>query len=153
MTSYHIDNLPDEILVDAVPDELFDHALTALTQALDSGQVLAKQALATYVYDRRGYMGFDSFTNKTDTNPNAQNGRDDVIIQVTVRMHNPRMFDGILSETTDLEENLAEHTANAKRERLVAEIARAEADASKAEATAREKREQLDALRKQLPSK
>lgn len=150
MTSYHIDNLPDEILVDPVPDELFDHALTALTQALDSGQVLAKQALATYVYDRRGYMGFDSFTNKTDTNANAQNGRDDVIIQVTVRMHNPRMFDGILSETTDLEENLAEHAANATRERLDAEIAAEQAKVEKAMVIAEEAQRRLAVLKSRV---
>lgn len=148
MTSYHSDNLPDEILVDAVPDELFDHALTALTQALDSGQVLAKQALATYVYDRRGYMGFDSFTNKTD--PDARNGRDDVIIQVTVRMHNPRMFDGILSETTDLEENLAEHTANAKRERLDAEIAAEQVKVEKAMVIAEEAQRRLAVLKSRV---
>ena len=147
MTSYHSDNLPDEILVDAVPDELFDHALTALTQALDSGQVLAKQALATYVYDRRGYMGFDSFTNATDTTTNT---RDDVIIQVTVRMHNPRMFDGILSETTDLEENLAEHNANAKRERLDAEIAAEQVRVEKAMVIAEEAQRRLAVLKSRV---
>lgn len=153
MTSYHDDNLPGEMMIDAVPDELFNDALAALAQAVESGQVLAKEALAAHVYDRKGYMSFDSFV-KENKASHTNNTRDDVIIQLTVRIHNPRMFDGgDLNLTTELEEHVAEYTVNAKRERLEAAIGQAEDEARKADATAREKRRLLDALRKELPSK
>lgn len=150
MTSYHGDNLPDEMLVEPIPDELFDGALAALTQALGSGQVIAKQAIAAYVYNRRGYMGFDSFAYKPD---NTTNDKDDVIIQLTVRMNNPRMFDGELSETKDLEENVAAHSANAKRNRLKAEIAAQEVAVKNALAIAAEAQKRLDEMTRELPSK
>lgn len=144
MTAYDYYNLPDELNVPAVPEELFDTALDAFTQALESDQLKAQEIKVAYVYDRNDYMSADAFAGKR--NASYANSNDDVVIQISLRVPNPKGREE-LSNLAVLEERLTEHNLNVERERLEKEIAAAEETAEKAQAAADQKREQLAKLR------
>jgi hypothetical protein len=147
MTDYEYDNLPDEITADALPKEMFADAQAAFAQALESGLALNVEAKATHAYDRKGYLNTDSFIGHQ--NPAYRSETDDVIIQLTIRIPNPKTIRGeSLSAVTALEDIATDYDQKAERARLEAELAQAEREAAQAEATAREKREKLEALRK-----
>lgn len=147
MTSYEYDNLPDALEAAALPEEMFADVQAAFTQAMESGLAVATEAKAVHVYDRKGYLNADSFIGHQ--NPSYRSETDDVILQMTIRIPNPKTIRGeSLSAITALEDRTANYTLEAERARLEAEIAQAEAEAEKADATAREKRAKLEALRK-----
>lgn len=147
MTAYEYDNLPDEITAEALPEEMFEDALAAFVQAMSSGLALKMEAKATHAYDRKGYMENDSFIGHQ--NPAYRSETDDVILQLTLRIPNPKTIRGeSLSATSALEERAIAYDRAAEQARLEAELAQAEREAEQAEATAREKRAKLDALRK-----
>jgi predicted ribosome quality control (RQC) complex YloA/Tae2 family protein len=145
MTAYEYDNLPEELNVEALPEELFKEGIDAFTQALASDALEAKEIKIAYVYDRKGYINVDAFAGKRKTGYSSES--DDVVIQVTLRVRNPK-HRAELSNFVTLGEHITERNLKAERARLEAEIAQAEATAEKAEATAREAREKLEALRK-----
>lgn len=142
---YDYYNLPDEVKVEAVPEELFEDAQAALREALTLGVAKVQEIKVAHVYDRHGQMTLDKFGG--DRNASYGRDSDDVIIQLTVRVPHPLTTPFDLDRLTALEEKLTEHYLAAKTTKLEAEIAQAEADAEQAEATARQKREALDALR------
>lgn len=144
MTAYDYYSLPDELNVPAVPEELFDTALDAFTQALESDQLKAQDIKVAYVYDRNDYMSADAFAGKRNASYASSN--DDVVIQISLRVPNPKGRKE-LSNLAVLEERLTEHNLNVERERLEKEIAAAEEAADKAQAAANQKREQLAKLR------
>lgn len=144
MTAYDYYNLPDELNVPAVPEELFNTAFDAFTQALESDQLKAQEIKVAYVYDRNDYMSADAFAGKRNASYTTSN--DDVVIQISLRVPNPKGREE-LSNLAVLEERLTEHNLNVERERLEKEIAAAEETAEKAQAAANQKREQLAKLR------
>jgi hypothetical protein len=145
MTDYEYSNLPNELSAEALPEELFPAALEAITEALESDYALGVEARAVHVYDRKGYMNDDSFIGHQ--NPAYRSTTDDVVLQLTVRIPNPKTVRGGLEATARLEELAEEYDRRAEEARLNAELAQAEADAQKAETTAREAREKLEALK------
>lgn len=147
MTSFEYDNLPDALEVEALPEEMFDDVQTAFIQAMSSGLALTMEAKAAHAYERKEVLETDSFIGHQ--NPAYRSETDDVILQMTIRIPNPKTIRGeSLSATTTLEERATAYDLAAKRARLEAEIAKAEADATKAETAAREARAKLEALRK-----
>jgi predicted ribosome quality control (RQC) complex YloA/Tae2 family protein len=145
MTTYEYYNLPDELNVEPLPEELFEDGLNAFTQALESTVLKAQEIKVAYVYDRNEWLTADTFGGKRNTSYSS--GSDDVIIQVTLRVPNPARREE-LSNLNALETTLIEYNLNAEQERLKAEIAKAEEEVQKALATAAEKQKQLDALSK-----
>lgn len=145
MTDYDYNNLPQELSAEPLPDELFPAAVAAITEALESDSTLAMEARAVHVYDRKGYMNDDSFIGHQ--NPAYRNPTDDVVLQLTVRIPNPKTVRGGLDATARLEELAEKYDRRAEEARLNAELAQAEADAQKAENAAREAREKLEALK------
>jgi hypothetical protein len=144
---YEYDNLPYALEAEALPAEMFEAAQNAFIQATTSGLALKVEAKAVHVYDRKGYLNADSFIGHQ--NPAYRSATDDVIIQLTVRIPNPKTIRGEdLSHTTALEDFATEYDQRAEKARLEAELAKAEQDAAKAETAAREAREKLEALRK-----
>ena len=143
---YEYDNLPDALEADPLPKDMFDNTLAAFNQALESGLALNAEAKAVHVYDRKGYMNADSFIGHQ--NPAYRSQTDDVILQLTIRIPNPKTIRGeSLSKTAALEDLAADYDMRIEKARLEAELEQAEQAAAAAEATAREKREKLEALR------
>jgi hypothetical protein len=145
MTAYEYDNLPDELNIDALPETMFDEAHAAFTQALESGLLEAKEVKVAYVYDRKGYLTADAFGGQRNAAYGSET--DDVVIQMTIRVPNPNNRQAELSKLAALEKTIVEQNLNAERAKLEAEIAAAEQAAQEAQAAAKKKREQLDALR------
>lgn len=143
MTTYEYDNLPDELNVDVLPKELFQEAYAAFTQALEADTFEAMEIKAAYVYDRKGYLDADTFGGKRNAYGSTN---DDVVLQLTIRIPNPSDRKE-LDKVANLEQTIVERNLNAERARLEAEIVAEEAAAEKAQATAKQKREQLKALR------
>lgn len=144
---YREDNLPYNMQhVTAIPDELFNNAQAALFAAIATNQLIAQEAKVAYAYKRKNEMSLDSFGG--ERNKSYSGSHDDVIIQVTVRVPNPKARDIDLDDLITLEEDIKAHKVTAEQKRLAAEIAEAEAEAEQAEAIARKKREELEALRK-----
>lgn len=143
---YEYDNLPDALEAEALPAEMFEMAQNAFVQATTSGLALAMEAKAVHVYDRKGYMNADSFIGHQ--NPAYRSETDDVILQLTIRIPNPKTIRGEdLNAITALEDYATEYDQRAEKARLEAELEQAEKVAAQAEATAREAREKLEALR------
>lgn len=147
MTSYEDDNLPYALEAEAMPAEMFVNVQAAFMQALESGQVLNSEAKAVHVYNRKGYLEADSFVGPQ--NPSYRHETDDVILQMTIRIPNPKtVFGKSMGEVTALEERAIEYATEAARKLLEAEIAQAESIAAQAESAARAARERLEALHK-----
>lgn len=144
---YEYDNLPEALEAEAMPVVMFAKVLAALEEAVASGETLAAEAKAVHVYDRKGYLNADSFIGHQ--NPSYRTKRDDVVLQVTVRIPNPlrASLNGKLAKTAALEESAKEYMEQAEKARLEAEIAQAEQDVAQAEETARAAREKLEAMR------
>lgn len=143
MTDFEYDNLPDELNVDPVPDELFDEAFAALVQALNSEQCGAHEAKAVYVYDRKGYLETGPLDGSRRNS--HQTDSDDVVLQVTVRVPNPR-HRATLHRVMDLVNVVTSHRLQAERERLVAEITADNMAISRLVEGAAQKREKLRTL-------
>lgn len=148
MTTYDYNNLPEELSQQTIlPAELFNQAHAAFTQALDSGEILAQEARAAYAYERKGFLNHDGFGGHQ--NASYSSDTDDIILQLTIRIPNPKTIRGEALDKTAALEAAANHLElEAERPRLEAEIAQAEAEAERAEAAARQKREKLEELRK-----
>ena len=144
MTAFGYDNLPDELPSAALPPELFGDAQAALNEALNSGLALAQEIKVAYVYERHGNMSFDAIAGKRNASYCSDN--DDMVIQMTVRVPSPKVWEKDLHKITVLEELVTEHALKAERKRLVAEIAADEASAAKILEAARLKRERLIAM-------
>lgn len=146
MTSdYDYNNLPRELEAPVLPEELLEDAQAAFVQAIESGLAKATEIKAVHVFNRKGYMDANSFVGRQ--NPSYRSDSDDVILQMTIRIPNPKR-EKTLSGVAALEDRATEYTKEAERKRLEAELAKAEADATQAETTAREARAKLEALRK-----
>jgi hypothetical protein len=146
-TDYEYDNLPYALEAAALPEEMFDAAQTAFVQAMGSGLALKMEAKAVHAYERKGYLDVDSFIGHQ--NPAYRSETDDVILQLTIRIPNPKTIRGeALSHITALEDIAIDYDQRAERARLQAKLEQAEAQAAQAEAAAREAREKLEALRK-----
>lgn len=146
MTDYEYDNLPYALEAEALPAEMFGAAQLAFVEAMSSGLAMAMEAKAVHAYDRKGYLEVDSFIGHQ--NPAYRSETDDVILQLTIRIPNPKTIRGeSLSHTTALEDAATEYDQRAERARLQAQLEQAEKVAEQAEATAREAREKLEALR------
>lgn len=146
-TTYDYYNLPEELEVEVLPEELTEAAEAAFLEALASGEVKVQEAKATYVYERRSEMSFDSFS-KIERNNSYSSGSDDVILQMTIRIPNPSARKDKLGRVAELATSAHEFAVKAAQERLEAEIAQAEQEAENAAATARAKRTKLEELRK-----
>lgn len=143
---YEYDNLPEQLEASVLPEELMEDAQAAFVQALESGLVKTAEIKAVHVFNRKGYMDANSFVGWQ--NESYRRDSDDVILQMTIRIPNPK-GESTLSEVAALEESATEYTKEAERKRLEAELTKAEADAKQAETAAREAREKLEKLRKQ----
>jgi capsule polysaccharide export protein KpsC/LpsZ len=146
MTDFEYDNLPDEMTVQALEEDLFPWGLDVLINAVKTDHSLAKEIKIAYAYDRKGYMELDTFGGRR--NPAYSSVDDDIVIQVTVRVHHPSQVGRDLESLKALEKLLREQNEDAERTRLEAELVQAEAEMSKAAATARTKRARLEELRK-----
>lgn len=145
MTAFDYDNLPDDLGSTApLPGELFDAANVAFAEALTSGDVLAAEARAAYVYDRRGNFGIDAMGK--DRNPTYAGEGDDIVLQLTIRVRAPQGRDG-LAKLAELERAANDSGLKAEQERLEAELAEAEASANQAQELAHKTREKLNVLR------
>jgi hypothetical protein len=146
MAAYDYDNLPEEMeMTDAVPAELFPEALEAFNEAFGNGEVKAVEAKAAYAYERHGHLTLDAVGGPR--NKSYGSDRDDIIIQLTMRVSNPRS----LRTTNPAVETFESKVVEAKR---LAAIAKLEADleadetrAAEATKAAAEKRDKLNALR------
>lgn len=145
-TPYDYYNLPEELEVEVLPEELNEAAEAAFLEALASGEVKVQEAKATYVYERKFDMSFDAFS-KLERNTSYSSESDDVILQLTIRIPNPSARKDKLGRVAELATSVYEFAAKAAKERLEAEIAQAEQEAENAAATAREKRAKLEELR------
>ena len=143
MTEFEFDNLPDELNVEALPEDLFDEAFSAFSDAVFSGRCVAREVKAAYVYGRKGFMEADAFGGKRSASYTSTS--DDVVLQVTVRIQHPRGED-LLRKAAVLETVLVERRIVAERTRLEAEIAAEEAAVTEALERAAKKREQLKEL-------
>lgn len=148
MATYEDNNLPEELSQQTIlPAELFNQAHSAFTQALDSGEILAQEARAAYAYERKGSLNHDGFGDHR--NASYSSDTNDIILQLTIRIPNPKTIPGeALDQTAALEAATDRFELEAERARLETEIAQAEAGAERAEAAARQKREKLEELRK-----
>jgi hypothetical protein len=142
MTAFDYDNLPENLgSAAALPGGLFEKAHAALTEAMTSRHVVAAEARAAYVYERKGNLDFDVMGQ--DRNPTYGRQDDDIVLQLTIRL---RSRDG-LGRLEELEHNANDAGFKAEQERLEAELAEGEASENKTQELARETRERLDALR------
>ena len=142
MTVFDYDNLPENLgSAAALPDGLFEKAHAALTEAMTSRHVVAAEARAAYVYERRGNLDLDVMG--TDRNPTYGRENDDIVLQLTIRLRGREGLDRL----DELEHDVNDAAFAAEQERLEAELTEAEASANKAHEHARETRDKLDALR------
>jgi hypothetical protein len=142
MTNFEYDNLPDEMTVDALGDELFFTGLAALANAAGSKHALAKEIKIAYAYDRKGYMALDTFGGHRNAAYSSVD--DDIILQVTVRVPHPSQVDnGSLGSLQRLESLVRTQIEEADRDWLEAEVLEAEEELLKAEANVREQLEKL----------
>jgi hypothetical protein len=145
VTNFEYDNLPDEMTVDALGDELFFTGLAALASAAGSGHTFAKEIKIAHVYNRKGYMALDTFGGHRNTAYSSVD--DDIVLQVTVRVQHPSQVDGALDSLQRLENLVRAQNEEAERIRMEAELVQADEEMLKAAANAREKRAQLEKLR------
>lgn len=125
MTAYHEDNLPETLYLPNLPDEAFDKAFEALGQAVASGRITAKSAVAGYLYERKDDLSTDRFGGKR--NPSYGGPTDDMILQITVRVPNPVFVaDNGLGAFNELEEEVKAINKQEAMARLEAEIEEAQ---------------------------
>jgi hypothetical protein len=152
MTEFDYYNVPDEMNVSALPEELYGPALEVIARLAVSGDVLAKEIKIAHAYDRKGYMELDTLGGHR--NPSYPSPTDDLILQLTMRIKHPSSGYGRTPEAMQtakaleaLETRVKEINTEKERKALEAEIAQAEEAMRGAEKLAREKRERLAALK------
>lgn len=131
MTTYFdTDNIPDEFFTPTLGAQHFESALSVIQDAIAKGEVSAYEANAAYVYERNDWM-------ETSSIVNPRGGvRDDVLVQVTVRIPRTQEFKKFESE-------ILEEDKLRIKERAEAELARIEQEEA---ALARRRVAALDAL-------
>lgn len=146
MTAYDYDNLPDDLeMIDTVPAELVPAALDAFNEAFASGEVKAVEAKAAYAFERHGYLELNTVGGLR--NKSYGSDKDDIVLQLTVRVANPKR----LRTTIPALESFEAKVLDSKRQEEIAKLeADLEADVARereAAQAAAEKREKLSALR------
>lgn len=146
MTAYDDNNLPENMeMVQAVPNGLFPDACEAFNEAMGSGEVEAFEAKVAYAYDRKGYISLDSVGGPR--NKSYGSDTDDIVIQLTLRVRNPKRLRTTIPALETFESKVIETNRQAEIAKLEAEVELEDARAREAAAVAKEKREKLNALR------
>lgn len=143
MTAYTYNSLPDEMTVKPVSNELFPKAKAAFLEAFDSEHIEAQTIHVAYAYERHGHMDLDRFGGARNNSYSSE--RDDLVIQVTVRIPNPKGY-AALPKMVALETAMMEEGQAAERKALEDAIAADEAKAKQANANAVANRAKLEAL-------
>lgn len=143
MTAYGYYSLPDEINAKPLSQELFTAGMTALKEVMESDEVQAQEIKIAYVYDRNDHFATDPFGGKRNTSYASDN--DDVIVQLTMRIPNPKGY-AALTRLVNLENAIVQETKEAERQALKADIAAEDAEAERAKANADAKRARLALL-------
>lgn len=141
MTAYDYNNLPQELNVEPLPNEMVADVRAAINEVLEYGITSASEVKAAYVYKRKGQMGFTKFGEQG--NPHYASESDDIIMQLTVRVPNPKnvgRYGHEMKKLIEMEEQINAESLEVERARLEVEIAQAEEEA-------KTKRERLEELR------
>jgi hypothetical protein len=147
MTEYDYHNLPEELDVKPVDEEMNAEVLEVIQEAIAAGHVRAHEAKAAYVFRRGEEMSFDTLGKPR--NKSYGDSSDDIVLQVTVRIGGERYVRNELPGLVALEEGLTARHEAAEQAKLEAEIAEAE----QAEAAAKAKAEQAAERLAQLKAK
>ena len=144
---FDYDNLPDEMTMDALPEELFPAAQEAFAEALTSGELKVAEAKAGYLYDRKTWLTVDPMGRNRNNSYGASD--DDIVLQLTVRVRNPKFRGEELPKLAALEKAVIAHEEAAEAAALEAEIAAQEAAAEQAATAAAAAAEKLAKLKEQ----
>lgn len=144
---FDYDNLPDEMTMDALPEELFPVAQEAFAEALASGELKVAEAKAGYLYDRKTWLEVDPMGRHRNTSYGAND--DDIVLQLTVRVSSPKSWRGqdTLPKLAALEAAVIAKEEEAEAAALEAEIAAQEAKAQEAATAAAQAAEKLAKLK------
>lgn len=143
MTAYGYYSLPDDINAKPLSNELFTQGMAALKEVMESDEVQAQEIKIAYVYDRNDHFATDPFGGKRNTSYASDN--DDVIVQLTMRIPNPKGY-AALTRLVNLETAIAQEALEAERHELEMDIAAEDAEAARAKANADAKRAKLAEL-------
>lgn len=138
MTAYEYDNLPDEMGIEPIHEDLTRVALLAIKEVLDSGLAICAEAKIAKIYDRGNDMGVSPVSSKPSYNP-------DRVIEIKVRISQPRPEE--LPLCVALEENVLAYEEKAKQEKLAAEVLAAENAYNEAVANLEVKKQELAKLK------
>jgi hypothetical protein len=141
---FEYDNLPDEMTMEALPEELFEDAQAAFAEALASREVKVAEAKAGYLYKRKAWLEVDPmgrYRNAYGAND------DDIVLQLTIRVRNPKGYGVELPKLAALEEAVIAKEEEAEKVALEAEIAAQEAAAQQAANAAAAAAEKLAKLK------
>ena len=145
MTAYDYDNLPEDMdMVGAVPAGLFPDALEAFNEAFGSGEVKAVEAKAAYAYERHGSLTLDTVGGHR--NKSYGSNTDDIVIQLTMRVSNPKYLRTTIPAVETFEAKVIEAKRLEAIAKLEAELEADETRANEATKAAAEKRDKLNAL-------
>lgn len=148
MTAYDYDNLPDDLeMIDAVPVELIPEALEAFNEAFGSGEVKAVEAKAAYAFERHGYLELNTVGGPR--NKSYGSDKDDIVLQLTVRISNPKRLRTTIPALETFESKIVEAKRQEEIAKLEADLEADETREREAAKAAAEKREKLNALRAQ----
>lgn len=134
MTYFAHDNLPDAddmALKNPLSEELLDLGRAAVIEALESGEARVEEVKAVYAFDRKDYL-FTEPLGMLERNKAYSSDEDDIILQMTVRIPNPKKAI-TLEKVAELEEavrtqNIAEAKALLTKQIAVDAAAAVEAE-------------------------
>jgi hypothetical protein len=115
--SYEYDNLPDELLIDAIPEEFTEQAMEIFTKATAWDATKASEIKIAQIYDRKGYMEANALGGARNGSYSREN--DDIIIQMTLRIDRSDFDD---FKGTELEQLLIAKRTAAIEAREAAEL-------------------------------
>lgn len=139
MTVYERNNLPDEMGIAPIHEDLTRVALLAIQEALDSDLAICAEAKVAKIYDRGNDMGVFPVSSNHSYSP-------DRVIEIKVRIPQPKP--STLPLCVALEENIIAGDKKEEQEKLEAEILAAENAYNDAVANLKAKKQELAQVKK-----
>lgn len=118
------DNIPEEMNIPPLHEKHTLTALEILREAIATGEDRAAEAKIGFAYNRKDWLEIGEIAPASGAHNYYNSSRDDIVVQVTVRMRRPDAKD---SKFAKLEETLVQEATEARIAAADAELAAVEA--------------------------